>query len=137
MLHARKQQPLLQGIRMPLTGAIAGCTSGIAAWLLPLSHTDSAEIQKWLGEGVEPKAIKALQSAPVELEEGGQSVRIGLPCAAQLVYVTLRPSALPNMAETPAPASGMMVTGTMSGTFMSGKTIPNVPGLLHPRDPET
>jgi hypothetical protein len=25
----------------------------------------------------------------------------------------------------------------MSGIFMSGKTIPNVPGLLHPREPET
>ena len=37
----------------------------------------------------------------------------------------------------PAPASGMMVTGTMSGIFMSGKTIPNVSGLLHPREPET
>ena len=40
-------------------------------------------------------------------------------------------------AVAPEPASGMMVTGTMSGIFMSGKTIPNVPGLLHPREPDT
>jgi len=40
-------------------------------------------------------------------------------------------------AAAPAPASGMVVAGTMSGIFMSGKTIPNVPGLLHPREPET
>jgi hypothetical protein len=62
-------------------------------------------------------------------------------CEKQTEREKLRPCSQgpwPGLKHTHAThARGMIVTGTMSGQFMSGKTIPNVPGLLHPRAPDT